>query len=264
MGAVAELAIDAEHIAGLGHNRPPEPASAYEACKIHIEDLWTEAKNWADGTPVENQAQADEVSRLIEEFRLAHVAADNARKAENEVFDKGKAAVQEKYAPLIADTKAVTGKTIKAQAALKAALKPYLDKLEAVKRAVEVKAREEAEAAAALAAAAMRKVADNDLEAREAAEELVEAARLASTAASRACNDKAHARGGSRAMGLRKTYTASVHDPRALLLHYWGGNGQPGVNREPIVACLQQMAQQDVDRKVHTIPGVTVVEGTTL
>ena len=65
-------------------------------------------------------------------------------------------------------------------------------------------------------------------------------------------------------MGLRKTYTAKIEDPLALLLHYWGTKEKVGVNREPLLACLLQMAQQDVDRKVHTIPGVTVVEGSKL
>lgn len=257
MGAVAELAHHAEQIAGMGHNSPPEP-TPFEAVKIHIDDLWVEAKNWADGTPVETQAQADEVSRLIEDFRLAHAAADNARKAENEVFDKGKAAVQEKYAPLIADTKAVTGKTVKAQAALKAALKPFLDRQEAEKRAAALKAQEEAQAAAAKAAAALREADDSDLEAKEAAEALIEDARLAATAASRASNDKAQARGGSRAMGLRKTYTPVMTDRKAALMHY-------AVNRaDALVDFLQQLAVTDVREGKRVIPGFDVVEGTAL
>lgn len=257
MSAVAELAHSAEVAAGLGHNQPPEP-TPFEAVKIHIEDLWVEAKNWADGTPVANQAQADEVSRLIEEFRLAHVAADNARKTENEVFDKGKAAVQEKYAPLIADTKAVTGLTVKAQAALKAALKPFLGAEAAKLRATQEAARLEAERAAAAAAEAMRAAAPDNLDAREEAEALVEQARLAASAASRAEHDRAQAHGGSRALGLRKTWTAVLADRKVALLHYLVA--QPA----EFEALLQRLADMDVREGKRTIPGFNVVEGTKL
>jgi hypothetical protein len=119
------MADGANPRAVIGANKPP--LTPYEACKLHIEDLMIEARNWCDGAKVENQDQADVVSRLIEDFRLAHQAADDARKVENEPFDAGKAEVQARYAPLIADTKTVKGKTVLADAALKAALKPFLD-----------------------------------------------------------------------------------------------------------------------------------------
>ena len=47
--------------ASIGHNNPP--ADPFGAISAHIDDLYTEAKNWADGTPIVSQAQADEVSR---------------------------------------------------------------------------------------------------------------------------------------------------------------------------------------------------------
>jgi hypothetical protein len=68
----------AEAPAPMGHNKPPE-ATPYEAIRVHLDDLLTEAANWADGSGVENQAQADEVSRLIEDLRLGLQAADDAR-----------------------------------------------------------------------------------------------------------------------------------------------------------------------------------------
>lgn len=257
MGAVAELAAHADRIAGLGHNSPPEP-TPYEAVKVHIEDLMVEARNWCDGAKVESQEQADVVSRLIEDFRDAHTAADNARKAENEEFDKGKAAVQAKYAPLIADTKAVRGKTVLATEALKAALKPFLDAEAAKKRAIEEAARQEAERAAAAAAEAVRAAPADNLEAREAAEELVEVARLAANTASRAGHDKAQARGGSRAIGLRKFYRAEMNDRKAALLHYI--ETQP----DAFVTFLQGLADADVFAGKRQIPGFTVIEDTKL
>jgi hypothetical protein len=244
-------------LAEIGHNNPPEP-TPFEAHKLNIETLWVEANNWADGVVVENQAQADKVSQLIEDFRLAHDAADASRIEENTPFDQGKAAVQAKYAPLIADTKAVTGKTVKAIAALKASLKPFLDKLEADKRAAAAKAQAEADAAAEAAAAAVKAAAGNDLAAQDAAEELVETARLASTAASRASNDRAQARGGSRAMGLTKTHTPEMMAPGEALRHY-------AVERnEELKTFLLDLAKADVREGKRQIPGFKIVEGTRL
>lgn len=238
-------------LAEIGHNGPPDP---FATCKAHIDDLMIEAKNWCDGELVETQEQADVVSRLMEDFRLAHIAADNARKEENKPFDEGKAAVQEKYAPLIADTKAMKGKTVLAQEALKASLAPFLKKLDDEKRAKAEAARKEAEAAAEAAAAAMRAAQPADLEAREVAEQLVEAARLASTAASRAENDKAHARGGSRAIGLRTYYVPVLANAGAALKHY------VATNPEAVKGFLLTLAQQEVQAGKRTIPGFVVNE----
>lgn len=244
-------------IAEIGHNQGP-PLSPFEAVSVHISDLMIEARNWCDGAKVEDQAQADVVSRLIEDFRLAHQAADDARKEENRLFDEGKAAVQAKYAPLIADTKAQTGKTVLAMNALKAALKPFLDKLAAEKRAAEEAARAQAQRAAEEAAAAVRAAPVDDLAAREAAEELVEAARLAETAASRAAHDKAQAHGGSRALGLKKFYRAELVAPGDALRHY-------AVERNAeLKEFLLGLAEIDVRAGKRQIPGFKVIEDTRL
>ena len=103
------------------------------------------------------------------------------------------------------------------------------------------------------------KAADpTNLEAREDAEQLITAARVAASTTRAVEAAKPMARGGSRGLGLKKTYTAQVENPKALLLHYWD------VNRDAVVAYLTALAQADVDRSIHTIPGVTVVVGTKL
>jgi hypothetical protein len=187
-----------------------------------INDLLTEAYNWADGAGVENQAQADEVSRLIEDLRLNAKAADDERKRENEPFDQGKAAIQAKYAPLIADPKTKSpGRVWKAIDALKATLAPYLRKVEEEKREVERVAREAAEAKAREAAEAMRAASAADLESREAAEAKIAEAEAAQKEAKLAANDKAHAVGGSRAMGLRTKRTARLTNARAAAAFFW-------------------------------------------
>ena len=130
-------------LATIGHNNPP--ADPFGAIKAHIDDLYVEAKNWLDGEPITTQAQADQVTRLLDMIRDAEKVADNARKEENKPFDDGKAAVQAKYAPLISDTKAVKGRTVLAAEACKAALAPWRQAQEAIAREAARKTREEAE-----------------------------------------------------------------------------------------------------------------------
>src|ERR1044071_4924172 len=139
--------------APMGHNNPPDP---FLAIKVHVDDLMTEARAWCDGSAIETQQQADTVAKLIDEFRAASKAADEARKEEAKPFDEGKAAVQAKYAELIAETKGQTGVIPRALNALKATLTPWLQKLERERREREEAARKEAEEKAKAAAEALR------------------------------------------------------------------------------------------------------------
>jgi hypothetical protein len=265
VSAVAELAaereVHADQPAPIGHNEPPAERSPFDAVKANMDDYLLEARNWADGKPVETQAQADEISRLIEDLRLAGQAADVVRAEEKKPFDDKIDEIQTRYNAYIAGLKAKhnrPGLVTVAIDALKATLKVFLDAEDARQAAVAKAARLAQEAAEAEAVAALRAADPTDLGAREEAEELVTVAVQAAAVAKRAEAAKPQAHGGSRAMSLKRTYTARVDDPRALLLHYWS------TNRDPITACLAAMAQADIDRHIHTIPGVFVVEGTKL
>lgn len=230
-------------------------STPFDLITTDAEDLLTEARAWADGKPVENQAQADDVSRLIEALRLNAKAADDARKEENRPFDEGKAAVQAKYAPFYADAKTkAPGKVFTAIDALKAVLAPFLKRLDDEKREAERKAREEAEAKAREAAEAMRQANAADLEAREAAEAKVREAEAAAKAANAAGKDKAHATGGSRAMGLRSRWTATITDAREAAAHYWRDN--PAA----FLPVLQKLADDDCRAGKRSVPGVTFTE----
>lgn len=215
-------------------------STPFDLIAEHLEDLISEARNFADGEPVASQGQADAVSALIENLRVAAKDADAQRVIENKPFDEGKAAIQAKYAPLIADPKTKSpGKVWKAIDALKACLQPYLAKLDAEKREAERAAREAADKAAREAAEAMRQAAANDMGAREAAEAQVRVAEAAEKAAKAAASDKAHATGGSRAMGLRTVWRASVIDAHAAAGHYWR------TNPDAFTALLQKLADDD-------------------
>lgn len=243
----------------IGHNAPPPDApDPFAAIKVHVDDLMTEARNWCDGAAIENQDQADAVAKLIEDFRAAQKAADDARKEEARPFDEGKARVQEKYAPLLAETKTQTGAIPRAMAALKASLAPWLRKQEAERQERERAAREEAARKAREAAEAMRAADAANLEAREAAEALVHDAKVAESAVAAVGREKAHARGDGKAIGLRRTCRAVMTDRKAALFHY--AATQP----EALTAFLQQLADADVRRAIRVIPGFDVVEETTL
>lgn len=230
----------------IGHNNPP--ADPFGALSAHIEDLYAEARNWLDGEPVTTQAQADEIARLLDLIRDAEKLADEARKEENKPFDEGKAAVQAKYAPLIADTKAVRGKTVLAAEACKAALAPWRQAQEAIKQEAARKAREEAEAAARAAAEAMRASQVDDLAAREEAERLVREADQAAKLANRA--DKAATTG----TGLRSYWSPKLVDGVAAARHYWL------TDRQACEEFFLSLANRDTRQGIRTIPGFEVVE----
>jgi hypothetical protein len=230
-------------------------ATPFDLIADHLEDLIAEARNFADGEPVANQGQADAVSALIENLRIAAKDADAERVRENKPHDDAKAAVQAKYAPLIADPKNKNpGKVWKAIDALKACLQPFLAKLDAEKREAERVAREAADKAARDAAEAMRAAAANDLQAREAAEALIADAEAAAKLAKAAAGDKAHATGGSRAMGLRSVWKAELKDAQIAAGFFW--------KRDPSVfnAFLQKLADEDVRSGKRSIPGFDVTE----
>lgn len=240
-----------------GANYPPAEVAAnpFDAIKVNIDDLLLEARNWADGTDVETQEQADEVSRLIEDLRMAGDAAEGLRVEQKKPHDDAIADIQARFNPLIADLKNKKPGTVPlAIKALKAALGAYLQKLEDAKIARARKAREEADAAAQAAAVAARAAAPSDLAAQEAAEELIAEATDAAAFAKYAENDKAQARGGSRAMGLRSYWIPTLTAPREAVEHYIATDPQA------VKDFLLKMAEVDIRNGKRTLPGFTITE----
>jgi hypothetical protein len=240
-------------IATIGHNNPPEP-TPFEQSREEIDGLFLEASNWLDGEGVNSQEDADAVSKILDMIRQAVRRADERRIAENKPFDDGKAEVQARYNALIQDNKSGKGRAILAAETCKAALAPYLMKVEAEKRAKAEVARKEADAKAATALEAMRASRATDLAERERAEGLLREARAAEVAATRAENDKASAKGGARAVTLRTRYRAEVTDGREYARFVW--SEQHG----ELLTFLEALAQRQVDAGRRTLPGVTVHE----
>lgn len=265
MSAVAELAAErathADQPAPQGHNGPPAEPSPFDAVKANMDDYLLEARNWADGKPVETQAQADEISRLIEDLRLAGHAADVVRAEEKKPFDDKIDEIQTRYNAYIAGLKAKHNKpglVAVAIDALKANLKVFLDAEDARQAAEAKAARLAQETAEAEAVAALRAADPTDLGAREDAEALVTVAAQAAAVAKRAESARPQARGGSRAISLKKTFTPVLVNPMDALRHYIA-------ERAPeLKVFLTGLAEEDVRGGKRQIPGFVIQEGTRL
>jgi hypothetical protein len=237
---------------------PIPNARPYDLIREHIEELYAEAKNFADGEPIATPDQAEAVQTLMRQIQQAEKAADAERVKENEPFDAGKAEVQSRYAPLIGNTKAVKGKTVQAVEALKACLAPWLKKLDDEQKAKAEAARLVAEKAIQDAADAMRQAQSANLSDCEDAEAKVQEAQAAQKAAKEAENARPQASGFGRAATLRTTYKAVLVDAQVAAGAYW--------KRDPSAfnAFLQKLADADVASGRRDIPGFEVREEKTV
>lgn len=232
--------------APLGHNNPPEP-TAFEALSIHLADLMTEARAWCDGEPIETQAQADTLHRLMEDLRTGRQDFDIARKTEAKVFDDGKSEIQARYNPILKSSET-------AVAAVKAALTPFLKAQEAVKQAKADEARRIAQEAQEAAAAAARAVDYANLEQREAAEALIHQALAAEAQAKRAESDRARVKGGERAASLRTYYTPRLDDLMQAVRYFWS------IDEKVFEVFVTDLARKEILAGKRTIQGFTVIE----
>lgn len=260
-------AMAAPREAVMGDNGGPpieEPApvasapATFEAIKINMDDLLTEAANWGDGAAIITQDQADAVARLRQDLQEAASAAEAARVAEKQPLDEQIAEIQARYNAYIAPLKnKQPGSVSKAVAVLGNMLSAWLNKLDAEKR------EREREAAAAAAAAAQEALAaraeaktTGDLDVMDRAEDKLAEAEALLKAAKGVQKEKVQAQGSTRAVGLRSVWIATITDRKAALLHYL--NEQP----EMFAALIQELADKDARNAAtrRAIPGVKFTE----
>ena len=247
--------------AQVGGNAPPPEAEIkpeWEAVKIHMDDLLTEAANWAGGTRIETQEQADKVGQLRQLLQDSAKLADKARVEEKKPLDDKIAEIQGRYNAYTAPLKnKKPGSVSKAVQALGNLLTPWLNRLEAEKRAREDAARKEAEEkqAAALAARQEAKKAD-DLADMDQADDLLSEAEEAAAALKSVEREKVQAKGEFRAIGIRSYWTATLNQGEGgkALVHY--AKAQP----DRVKTFLQQLADEDVRKGAREIPGFTITE----
>ncbi len=231
----------------MGHNNPPVEMTAFDAVKANMDDLYEEAKTWLDGDPVTEQEQADALNTLQTRIRDASKEAEKQRKIEAKPFDDGKAEVQARYKPVL-------NRADEADAAVKAALKPYLIELDRKQQEAARIAREEAERKQREAMEAMRQRDAANLAQREEAERLANEAKAAAAAAQKAENVKAHAKGEGRATGLRTVNRAVMVDARQAAAWVWVDHN------EALMAWVQDLADKAVRSGARKISGFEVIE----
>lgn len=229
--------------APIGHNGGPALAP-YEAIRQEIEDLYSEAKNWADGGPIASQEQHDEIERLYDLLHDAGKRADEARKEEAKPYDEAKAEIQERYNTLIGNTKAGKGKVVMGKEALNALMLPWRRHIQEEKERIAAAAKLEADRLAEEARKAHEASAGN-LEATEAAELLIKEAAAVGRFAKQATKGPT---------GLRSVWRAELVDEGAAL--DWAYGRSP----EEFRALCQSQADAVVRAGMRMVPGFRVWE----
>ncbi len=218
----------------IGHNAPPPDA----AFSLEIDDLFSLLSDTLAGGDVTTDEQDAAIDALLDDFRKAGADSEKARKAEKEPHLEAGRQVDAKWKPIV--DKAARGTT-----ACKDALTPYRTAKQAAKDAAARKAREEAEAIQKAAQDALREA--DDLEAKFAAEQQIEAAQKLAAVANKI--DRS-------ATGLRTHWEAQITDRKAALLHY--------IARAPeaFEALIQDLADKDARNEAtrRDIPGIVFHE----
>jgi hypothetical protein len=231
----------------IGDNGAPDDA-AIEKARSLLSDIELEAQNWFDGADIENDAQADEVSRIIDASRKAAKQFDADRKVEKQPHMDAAKSVDDQWKPLISAAERVTE-------VAKGVLTPWLMEKEKAKREIDDAAKRKADEAAA---EARRLAQENDgsLAAAKARDLAIEEANAAIADAARAERDKASAKGEgmARTVSLRTTWRATVDDRRLLLNHI--AKHDPDM----LSRFLDDWASSAVRMGSRSLPGVTVWE----
>jgi len=248
----------------IGGNNPPEETSAapaamnWNAIKLHLDDLLDLVRG-VTGVEIKDQANADQVGKLLRDLQDGAKLADQARTSEKAPLDEAIKEIQDRYNEYIAPLKNKTpGLVSKAELALKNQIGAWLKKLDDERIARENEAREKAEKAAAEARAAHQAAAvSDDLDQIEAAEELIAASEQAHRDLRQAEKAKAQVKTeGYRAIGLRSIWRAQRIEGEGgkALSHY--AKTQPA----RVIAFIEQLAAEDVKAGVRSIPGFNIIE----
>lgn len=229
-----------------GDNAPAVAlVTPYDQSHKRINDLRLEALNWADATKLENDAQAEECSFLIDQLRKADVEGEERRKAEKKPHDDAAKAVQDKWKPVLE-----VGE--RALDTCRKTLADYLRRKEDAQRAEAERVRKLAEDAANEAAAARALANPLSLADQEEAEALTHEAEQLAKGANRAERATAHATGGTRAMGLRTSWNVTVANEVLAL------RTMMALHRPELVAYALTLAKQDVRSGKRQLEGFTI------
>ncbi len=219
------------------HNLPPHMV-AFQT----IDDLYEEAKNWADGEPIASQEMHDAITKLRADIHEAGKEAESLRVAQKKPYDDAIAEIQSIFNPYVQKDK---GKVDRAKKALDELLASWRVRVAAEKAAEAARIAKEAEEARAKAEAAIRATSGN-LEAREEAEEALAEAKKLERQASKA--DKA----ANTGLGLRTVWECAIQDEEAALT--WAYDRNPAA----FLALVLDMAREQVRAGKRELPGIKI------
>lgn len=231
--------FDPTAIAGKDHNLPP-----HEAIFQQIDDLYDEAKNFADGEPIATEAMHDAITKLYDGLHELGKQADELRVEKKKPLDDKIKAIQDEFNPYI---QAKRGKVDLGKSALGDLLAAWRAKVAAEKKAEADKIAAAAETARKAADEAMRASSGN-LAAREEAEtQLAEAKKLEKTA-------NRTFKAATTGTGMRTVWVATLTDAEAGL--DWAYARDPA----RFTALVQDMANEAVRSGLRAVPGFAVAE----
>lgn len=218
--------------APIGHNSPPDPI---DEALAPYGDAISEAENWLDGTPVENEDQMKAVDAVIKDIRAAKSDLAKAKKSAT-------APLHDIWKAEIARWKPTEDDIERRLKGLAAVVDPFKRKLAAEKEAAKKAAYEEARRKERQAEEAARKADVSDYEAATEAARLQAEAIEAKKAASAANKDTVK--------GLRTVTRYTIEDHRAAL-HWIAAN-----DRDAVTAFIEEYVRRN--HKAAEIGGVKV------
>lgn len=208
-------------LAAIGHNMPPDPI---DIALAPYSGAISEAENWLDGSPVENEMQMQAVDALLRDIKAAKKAVTEAEDSvAKPIYDQWKAA-KARFAPTIADLDRIAK-------GLVAIVDGFKRKLAAAQAEAARKARADADAKMRAAAQAAREADAGNIEAKRAAAAAQAEAEAAAAAAALASKDTVK--------GLRKVTRYEITDHRALL-HWIAAH-----RRDDLTAFIEEWARRN-------------------
>jgi hypothetical protein len=182
----------------MGGNNPPDPIDTICA---QYDDTRTEAENWADGSPVENEGQMNAVDALRKGARQWRLDLEAGQKSATAPLHDAYKAELDRWKPTIADAKRIEG-------CLVALVDGFKQKLAAEKEIARKAAWQAAEDARREAEAKVAAASASNIEAQRAAQEALDAAADARAKASATCY---------KVIGMRTVTRYEVTDYKALI-----------------------------------------------
>jgi hypothetical protein len=231
-------------VTGNERIHPGANMSPFDVTVAELLELYDEAKNWADGSAIENQAQCDALDALDKALLAISQKLDAMRIEEKRPLDERVQEIQDRYNPFIQPKR---GKVDLARSSLNPIRAAWKEAERQRKEALALKARIEAEEERRKAEEALRASSGN-LEQRERAEEQLGMAKEAERFAER------QEKRATTGLGLRTTYVPKLTDLNAAIKHYWAAR------REDFETLVQNLAAADVRAGKRQIPGFTIEE----